>query len=69
MLCIDQAFLLQDNVGQPDAWFAQVSASRDAYTSLRDHFLMYIERPDDLPSTADPLAEDEEVCIPVVMQT
>ncbi|KAK2776699.1 hypothetical protein FQN53_002521 [Emmonsiellopsis sp. PD_33] len=55
----DQAFLLHRNLDTP-SWPAQISDSRAAYVSLREHFLKYIHHPDDLPSTADPLAEDDE---------
>jgi hypothetical protein len=58
---VEQAFLLRENVDQPSSWIAQIDASREAYATLRNHFLKYIEHPDDLPSTTDPLAEDEEV--------
>lgn len=56
-----QAFLLHEDVDKPNTWLAQIETSRDAYTALRTHFLKYIERPDDLSSAVDPLAEDEEV--------
>lgn len=44
-----------------EEWSQKLGESRDAYTALRDHFLKYIEHPDDLESTVDPLADDEEV--------
>jgi len=40
----------------------KIHETRSAYTALREHFLKYIEHPDDLQSTTDPLADDEEVC-------
>lgn len=55
-----QAFLLCDGLDR-SAWLARISDSRSAYSSLREHFLKYIEHPDDLQSAIDPLAEDEEV--------
>jgi TBC1 domain family member 5 len=56
-----QALLLHDSLDQL-SWLRQTSDSRSAYASLRGHFLRYIEHPDDLQCTIDPLAEDEEVC-------
>ncbi|KAI1949763.1 hypothetical protein LOZ57_002240 [Ophidiomyces ophidiicola] len=53
-----KAFLLHKSLDQT-SWPTQLSDTRAAYTSLRDHFLKYIEHPDDLPSTVDPLAEDD----------
>ncbi|KAJ5574363.1 uncharacterized protein N7459_008790 [Penicillium hispanicum] len=43
-----------------DQWSQKIAESRDAYGALRAHFLKYIEHPDDLESTVDPLADDEE---------
>ncbi|PGH33172.1 hypothetical protein GX50_04014 [[Emmonsia] crescens] len=54
-----KAFLVHRNMDCA-SWPAQISDSRAAYLSLREHFLKYIQHPDDLPSTADPLAEDDE---------
>jgi TBC1 domain family protein 5 len=56
-----QAFLIFDGVDRNE-WAAKLDESRDAYRALRDHFLKYIEHPDDLESTVDPLADDEQVC-------
>ncbi|OJD17794.1 hypothetical protein AJ78_02147 [Emergomyces pasteurianus Ep9510] len=56
---VAQAFLVHRNLDTA-SWPVQISDSRAAYMSLRDHFLKYIQHPDDLPSTADPLAEDDE---------
>lgn len=39
-----------------------MAESRSAYVSLRDHFLRFIEHPNDLHSSADPLADDDNVC-------
>jgi TBC1 domain family member 5 len=55
-----QALLLYDNLDL-STWPQRISDSRSAYSSLKDHFLKYIEHPDNLDSTVDPLAEDEEV--------
>lgn len=41
-------------------WSTRISDSREAYTALRYHFLKYIEHPEELPSTADPLADDDQ---------
>lgn len=38
-----------------------LSDARSAYTSLREHFLRYIERPDELGSAVDPLNDDKNV--------
>ncbi|PGH11591.1 hypothetical protein AJ80_07061 [Polytolypa hystricis UAMH7299] len=54
-----KAFLLYRNTDTP-TWPTRITDSREGYASLRDYFLKYIEHPNDLPSTADPLAEDEE---------
>ncbi|OAX81468.1 hypothetical protein ACJ72_04195 [Emergomyces africanus] len=54
-----KAFLVHQNLDIA-SWPTQISDSRAAYLSLREHFLKYIQHPDDLPSTADPLADDDE---------
>ncbi|KAF7177502.1 hypothetical protein CNMCM7691_005795 [Aspergillus felis] len=62
-LCNDglrSAFLLFDDLDRSQ-WSRRTSESRDAYTALKAHYLKYIEHPDDLPSTIDPLADDEEM--------
>ena len=56
-----QVFLLFDSV-EREQWSQQLAESREAYSALRAHFLKYIDHPDDLESTVDPLADDEEVC-------
>ncbi|TPX19892.1 hypothetical protein DIZ76_017685 [Coccidioides immitis] len=53
-----KAFLVHKNVDR-ESWPTQLSDTRGAYTALKDHFLKYIDHPDDLPSAADPLAEDD----------
>ncbi|GES66145.1 TBC domain protein [Aspergillus terreus] len=53
------AFLLFDHLDRAQ-WAQKISESRSAYVALRSHFLKYIEHPDDLQSTSDPLADDEE---------
>ncbi|KAF4218534.1 hypothetical protein CNMCM6805_008058 [Aspergillus fumigatiaffinis] len=61
-LCNDglrSAFLLFDDLDRSQ-WSRRTSESRDAYTALKAHYLKYIEHPDDLPSTIDPLADDAE---------
>lgn len=62
-----QVFLLFEGLDR-EQWSKKLDESRDAYSALRAHFLKYIEHPDDLESSADPLADDEEVCLtrPVV---
>ncbi|KAJ5846807.1 hypothetical protein N7534_010476 [Penicillium rubens] len=54
-----KAFLLFDGLDKSE-WAPKLDESRDAYRALRDHFLKYIEHPDDLESTVDPLADDEQ---------
>ncbi|KAL1989302.1 hypothetical protein VTN96DRAFT_64 [Rasamsonia emersonii] len=54
-----KAFLLCDGLDR-SAWLPRISDSRSAYSALREHFLKYIQHPDDLQSAIDPLAEDEE---------
>ncbi|CAI7587432.1 unnamed protein product [Penicillium glandicola] len=54
-----KAFLLFDGLDKAE-WAPKLDESRDAYCALRDHFLKYIEHPDDLESTVDPLADDEQ---------
>ncbi|OOQ86733.1 TBC domain protein [Penicillium brasilianum] len=54
-----KVFLLFDSV-EREQWSQKLAESRDAYSALRAHFLKYIEHPDDLESTVDPLADDEE---------
>ncbi|KAJ5919773.1 hypothetical protein N7454_009608 [Penicillium verhagenii] len=53
-----KVFLLFEGLDREE-WSQKLDESRDAYTALRDHFLKYIEHPDDLESTVDPLADDE----------
>ncbi|PLB45679.1 Ypt/Rab-specific GTPase-activating protein [Aspergillus steynii IBT 23096] len=54
-----KAFLLFDNLDRTQ-WPQKISESRGAYDALKAHFLKYINHPDDLESTVDPLADDEE---------
>ncbi|KAI3175595.1 hypothetical protein DTO039G3_2753 [Penicillium roqueforti] len=54
-----KAFLLFDGLEKTE-WAPKLDESRGAYRALRDHFLKYIEHPDDLESTVDPLADDEQ---------
>ncbi|KAE8349852.1 rab-GTPase-TBC domain-containing protein [Aspergillus coremiiformis] len=54
-----KAFLLFDNLDRTQ-WPQQISESRSAYVALKSHFMKYTEHPDDLQSTVDPLADDEE---------
>lgn len=53
-------FLLFEGLDRTE-WSRKLAESRDAYGALRAHFLKYIEHPDDLESTVDPLADDEQV--------
>ncbi|EXJ63681.1 hypothetical protein A1O7_00016 [Cladophialophora yegresii CBS 114405] len=54
-----KAFLLYGPLSQ-GSWPKKLAESRSAYVSLRDHFLRYIEHPNDLHSSGDPLADDDE---------
>ncbi|KAJ5174944.1 uncharacterized protein N7482_000821 [Penicillium canariense] len=54
-----KVFLLFDGVGR-EQWSQKLAESRDVYDALRAHFLKYIDHPDDLESTVDPLADDDE---------
>ena len=53
-----KAFLLYGPISQA-SWPKKLSEGRQAYSSLRDHFLRFIDNPDDIHSAADPLADDE----------
>ena len=55
-----QAFLLFGPLSQT-TWPKKLAESRSAYTSLREHFLRYINNPDDLQSNVDPLSDDTSV--------
>ncbi|KAI5295693.1 hypothetical protein KEM52_000518 [Ascosphaera acerosa] len=57
-----KAFLMNmgfDTEGACFVWRSRLTASREAYEALRRSYLRYIDHPDDLPSTADPLADDD----------
>ncbi|RAH41451.1 GTPase-activating protein GYP6 [Aspergillus brunneoviolaceus CBS 621.78] len=54
-----KAFLLFDDLDRAQ-WPQKLSDSRTAYVALKAHFLKYIDHPDDLESTVDPLADDVE---------
>jgi TBC1 domain family member 5 len=53
-----KSFLLYGPISQ-STWPKKLAESRSAYVSLRDHFLRFIDHPNDLHSTADPLADDD----------
>lgn len=53
-------FLLFEGL-EREEWSQKLGESREAYKALRDHFLKFVEHPDDVESTVDPLADDEEV--------
>jgi len=55
-----KAFLLNGPLSKV-SWLKKLKDSRSAYISLRDHFLKYIDNPNDLHSSVDPLADDEAV--------
>ncbi|KAL3468450.1 rab-GTPase-TBC domain-containing protein [Aspergillus heterothallicus] len=54
-----KAFLLFEDFGRTQ-WPSKISEARTAYVALKEHFLKYIEHPDDLQSSVDPLADDEQ---------
>ncbi len=56
-----QAFLLYGPLSL-GSWPKKLAEARSAYVSLRNHFLRFIEHPNDLDSLADPLADDDKVC-------
>lgn len=60
LISLLQVFLLFEGHDR-EQWAQKLAESRDAYGALRAHFLKYIEHPDDLESTVDPLADDEQV--------
>ena len=55
-----KSFLLTGPLSQA-SWSRKLKDQRSGYASLRDHFLKYIDNPNDLHSSADPLADDETV--------
>ncbi|BCS29170.1 GTPase-activating protein GYP6 [Aspergillus puulaauensis] len=54
-----KAFLLFENLGHAQ-WPSKISDARSTYVALKEHFLKYVEHPDDLQSSVDPLADDEQ---------
>ncbi|KAL6236556.1 hypothetical protein BDW75DRAFT_206323 [Aspergillus navahoensis] len=54
-----KAFLLFEDLRQKQ-WPDKISETRRTYVALKEHFLKYIEHPDDLQSSIDPLADDEQ---------
>ncbi|KAF7897540.1 hypothetical protein EAF00_005768 [Botryotinia globosa] len=53
-----KTFLLFQNT-EITGWARGLEDSRSAYTSLREHFLRFIEHPNDLGSSLDPLDDDK----------
>ncbi|KAK5098140.1 hypothetical protein LTR70_004385 [Exophiala xenobiotica] len=53
-----KSFLLTGPLSKA-SWSRKLKDQRSGYASLRDHFLKYIDNPNDLHSSADPLADDE----------
>ena len=53
-----KAFLLYGPISQA-SWPKKLSEGRSAYSSLRDHFLRFIDNPNDIQTAADPLADDD----------
>ncbi|KAL2819349.1 rab-GTPase-TBC domain-containing protein [Aspergillus cavernicola] len=54
-----KAFLLFEDLSRTQ-WPDRISEARSAYVALKEHFLKFIKHPDDLQSTVDPLADDEQ---------
>ncbi|KAL2868679.1 GTPase-activating protein GYP6 [Aspergillus lucknowensis] len=54
-----KAFLLFEDVSRTQ-WPSKLSEARSTFIALKEHFLKYIEHPDDLQSSIDPLADDEQ---------
>ncbi|KAL4921033.1 rab-GTPase-TBC domain-containing protein [Aspergillus aurantiobrunneus] len=54
-----KAFLLFENFSRAQ-WPSKISEARSTYVALKEHFLKYIEHPDDLQSSIDPLADDDQ---------
>lgn len=53
-----KSFLL-NGVLSKATWTRKLKDNRSGYTSLRDHFLKFIDNPNDLDSSTDPLADDD----------
>ncbi|KAL4775633.1 rab-GTPase-TBC domain-containing protein [Aspergillus nidulans var. acristatus] len=53
------AFLLFEDLSRKQ-WPDKISEARSTYVALKEHFLKYIEHPNDLQSSIDPLADDEQ---------
>ncbi|CBF77300.1 hypothetical protein AN4537.2 [Aspergillus nidulans FGSC A4] len=53
------AFLLFEDLNRKQ-WPDKISEARSTYVALKEHFLKYIEHPNDLQSSIDPLADDEQ---------
>ncbi|KAL4741306.1 rab-GTPase-TBC domain-containing protein [Aspergillus similis] len=54
-----KAFLLFEDLSR-EQWPDKISETRSTYVALKEHFLRYIEHPNDLQSSIDPLADDEQ---------
>ncbi|KAL4906610.1 hypothetical protein BDW74DRAFT_150810 [Aspergillus multicolor] len=54
-----KAFLLFEDLSRTQ-WPSKISEARSTYVALKEHFMKYIEHPDDLQSSIDPLADDEQ---------
>lgn len=57
-----KSFLLNGPLSKA-SWTRKLKDSRSGYTALRDHFLKFIDNPNDLHSSADPLADDDTVSL------
>jgi TBC1 domain family protein 5 len=58
MVTVSQIFL-QFRSTDKSAWSTGLGDTRTAYSSLKDHFLKYIERPNEVGSALDPLDDDK----------
>ncbi|KAK4507786.1 hypothetical protein PRZ48_001521 [Zasmidium cellare] len=55
-----KTFLLFDDTLESSEWLRILAASRSAYNSLRQHFFRFIDNPDDVGASFDPLSQDAE---------
>ena len=55
-----KSFLLNGPLSKA-SWTRKLKDNRAGYSSLRSHFLKYIDNPNDLHSSTDPLADDDTV--------
>ncbi|KAL4808907.1 rab-GTPase-TBC domain-containing protein [Aspergillus unguis] len=54
-----KAFLLFEDLRR-EQWPKKIADTRSTYVALKEHFLKHVNHPDDLQSSVDPLADDEQ---------